>query len=229
MSKTIILYRDSKEINRYLELLNKNGVIIREDDFVNIDISIKGIEEIKPEKILIPISEISSDKISLIEEILSIPALDKPEVYAITEIEEGSFKGFVVSETFNKQLPKPERYELYPPQRELHLTRLPVNKDGIVYFIDNSIILYMTTQGKETHIYTEDKIFTSEDSLKVMESRLRNSGFMKCHRSYIVNLNRIDKITYWNNGVHFLSFKEISERVPVSRKYYKELKQALQI
>ena len=87
----------------------------------------------------------------------------------------------------------------------------------------------MTAHGKDTHIYTEDKKYTSEDSLKKMQNRLENSGFMKSHRSYIVNLNKIDKITYWNNGVHFISFKETDETIPVSRKYYKQLKQALQL
>lgn len=229
MSKTIILYKDRKEVKRYLELLNKNGVLISEDDFVYIDTAINGIEEIRPDKIFIPINEISTNRICLIEEILSKSTINKPDIFAITEMEGESFKGFVVSEAFDKELPKILRYNPEPQQREIHLTRLPVNKDGIVYFIDNEIILYMTTHGKETHIYTEDKIFTSEDSLKVMENRLLNSGFMKCHRSYIVNLNRIDKLTYWNNGVHFLSFKEISETIPVSRKYYKQLKQALQL
>ena len=228
MKKTIILYKDSKDINRYLELLNKNGVFISKEDFVNIDTAIKRIDEIKPDIIFIPFIEISTERLSLIEEILSIPAINKPEIYAITEMDGESFKGFVVSDAFDKNLPQAHK-QTEPIHRELHLTRLPVNKDGIVYFIDNEIILYMTTQGKETHIHTEDKIFTSEDSLKVMENRLVNSGFMKCHRSYIVNLNRIDKLTYWNNGVYFLSFKEINETIPVSRKYYKELKHTLQI
>ena len=229
MSKNIILYKNKNEVNRYLELLNKKGVLIGENDSISIDAALKDVEDIRPDKIFIPIKEISPSRISLIEEILTSSVINKPDIIAITEIEEESFKGFVINEAFNRELPMNQRYNIEHVQKEVHLTRLPVNKDGIVFFIDYKIILYMTAQGKDTHIYTEEKIYTSEDSLKKMQNRLENSGFMKSHRSYIVNLNKIDKITYWNNGVHFISFKETDETIPVSRKYYKQLKQALQL
>ena len=229
MSKNIILYKNKNEVNRYLELLNKKGVLIGENDSISIDAALKDVEEIRPDKIFIPIKEISPSRISLIEEILTSSVINKPDIIAITEIEEESFKGFVINEAFNRELPMNQRYNIEHVQKEVHLTRLPVNKDGIVFFIDYKIILYMTAQGKDTHIYTEEKIYTSEDSLKKMQNRLENSGFMKSHIIYIVNLNKIDKITYWNNGVHFISFKETDETIPVSRKYYKQLKQALQL
>ncbi len=190
MSKVVILYKDVEEINGYIELLIKNGVLISDEDFVYIDGDIKGIEEIKPDKIIIPINEISMN---------------------------------------NKEFSDIQKYNLDSCGRELHLTKLPVNKKGIVHFIDTEAILYMTTHDKETHIHTEDKVFTSDDSLKVMENRLVYSGFMRCHRSYIVNLNRVNKLVYWNNGVYLFSFKEVKERIPVSRIYYKQLKKALQL
>lgn len=109
------------------------------------------------------------------------------------------------------------------------IPRLPVSKEGAVDFIAYEDILYIRVKEKETHILTHSETYICEESLRSLVERLGNSGFIKCHRNYMVNLNKIDKITHWNNGVYLLYFKEIEENIPVNRNYYKNLKKALQL
>jgi len=111
----------------------------------------------------------------------------------------------------------------------LGVNKLPISKDGSVYFINYEDILYINVKGRELNIVTYNATHSCEESLTFIENRLKGNTFMKCHRSYIVNLTKVNKITHWINGVYLLELEGIEEKVPVSRSYYKDLKLVLEI
>lgn len=76
--------------------------------------------------------------------------------------------------------------------------------------IDFSQILYIKAQGDYVEIKTESNSYTVHSALKKLESKLPENIFMKIHRSYIINTNKIVDIE--NNSV--LIGREI---IPVSR------------
>lgn len=109
------------------------------------------------------------------------------------------------------------------------VNKLPISKDGSVYFINYEDILYINVKGRELNIVTYNATHICEESLTFIENRLKGNNFMKCHRSYIVNLTKVNKITHWVNGIYLLELEGIEEKVPVSRSYYKDLKLVLEI
>lgn len=62
--------------------------------------------------------------------------------------------------------------------------------------------------------------------LKAEETLKDNKSIFRCHRSYLVNVNRIDKIEGSSQGYR-LFFKNIEFAVPVSKNYTQKLKELI--
>ncbi len=90
-------------------------------------------------------------------------------------------------------------------------------RKGKIVVLINSI-LYCKADGSSTHIYylKNDKIVSliTSSTLKSMEPLLPIESFYRCHHSYIVNLNFIDKVkSSGRNGVIYLHY---GIEVPIS-------------
>ncbi len=89
-------------------------------------------------------------------------------------------------------------------------------KDGSRYTkLKYSEILFLKAEENYVAFTTADKTILSLSTLKDVEAKLP-SHFMKVHRSYIVNLNKIDTAT-------LEEIKIMQHTIPVSQKYKKEL------
>ena len=54
---------------------------------------------------------------------------------------------------------------------------------------------------------------------------LKENNFYRCHRSFIVNLDKITEIEQWFNSSWILKIKNYATAIPVSRNNIKELKE----
>ena len=95
--------------------------------------------------------------------------------------------------------------------------RLTVYRDGMQYEIVEKDVLFFEADGSTTLIYTINNEYRSEKSLTAWMSILDDRLFYQCHKSYIVNMGKIDKIEkntiIMGNG----------DKVAVSRRQYKLL------
>ncbi|NTV90455.1 MAG: LytTR family transcriptional regulator, partial [Clostridiales bacterium] len=95
---------------------------------------------------------------------------------------------------------------------------------GIV-LLEPSEICYLAAASGKVFIVAKNRKYESWESLKDWEDRLRNlDQFVKCHRSYIVNIDAIDVITPWINNSFNISIKDMPDRIYCSRNYWSELK-----
>jgi DNA-binding LytR/AlgR family response regulator len=90
-------------------------------------------------------------------------------------------------------------------------------------------ICYIEASNKCVHIRTADKRYHSRHMLKYYESKLKNLNFYRVHRSYIVNLAKITRITPKINYYFDIQFQGIEESVPVSRNTVKHLRKLLEL
>lgn len=81
-------------------------------------------------------------------------------------------------------------------------------------------ILYIEVIRKIVTIYTLNKEYQIEISLKNLEKQLLNYNFFRCHNSYLVNLKAINEIK--DKTIIIKDYE-----VPVSRSKYKELQEKL--
>ena len=66
-----------------------------------------------------------------------------------------------------------------------------VNIDKRLIKIDISSINFIQANGDYILIKTEGTNYTVHTTLKKIEDKLPNSSFLKIHRSYIINVNKI--------------------------------------
>lgn len=92
------------------------------------------------------------------------------------------------------------------------------NKKGIQK-INLNEILYFEKEKRKIHVHTEADIVTYYGKFKDMVEQL-DYRFLRCHNSYIVNMNKVKKLS----GKKF--FFEAEGVVPISRSYYSKAKEA---
>ncbi|MEL0644402.1 LytTR family DNA-binding domain-containing protein [Olleya sp. Ti.3.14] len=91
-------------------------------------------------------------------------------------------------------------------------------KDGYdIINLNFSDIRYFVAEGNYVNIYTLTKRFTIRQSLMAVMDKLPTDSFKQTHRSYIVNKNKIERVT--SNAVVINGLD-----IPLSRTYAKQFK-----
>ncbi|MBO5373653.1 MAG: response regulator transcription factor [Lachnospiraceae bacterium] len=88
----------------------------------------------------------------------------------------------------------------------------------ILHNISQREIYYIVTYDSYSEVWTKDKMFRKEDSLKDLEYQLDDTLFFRIHRKYIVNMLYVES---YKNGVVEIQGKSL----PVSRRRRKEFEQ----
>lgn len=144
------------------------------------------------------------------------------EIIFTTAIAQYVFEAYEVKAY--RYLLKPLEYEEIKRQLKLciseylnrhNIVSIESRKETIVLPVDE--ILYAEVQRKEVTIYTKDKTYTIEVSMKKVERKLLNYNFFRCHHSYLVNLKKVNELR--NNSIIINDIE-----IPVSRGKYKEFK-----
>lgn len=103
-------------------------------------------------------------------------------------------------------------------------TKVPVEDGEDIYLIYKRDILYITAAAGEVLVTTLQGTYRSRESLNSWIKKLDSGDFFRCHRSYIVNIEKIEKISPWFNGAYNLKLKYCRDIIPVSRENMKTLK-----
>lgn len=82
-------------------------------------------------------------------------------------------------------------------------------------------IRYMESMRDYVSVYTENERILTLQSLRTFEEQLRHSSLMRVHKSYIVNLDRIDKVERRRIVIG-------DKYIPIGETYQDEVKKRLQ-
>lgn len=100
-------------------------------------------------------------------------------------------------------------------------------EDSVLVNIED--IYYIEALNKDVQIRTKEKFYDSRHSLKYYENKVKNLNFFRPHRSYIINLDKVARISPKMNYSFDLYFKDITDFVPISRSTVKILRQLLEL
>lgn len=64
-----------------------------------------------------------------------------------------------------------------------------------------------------------DGTFVSSDTIEKIESNLKNYGFIRTHKSYIINPGFVTKVEKWADRAYQVSFALVDKVALVSRSY----------
>jgi len=66
--------------------------------------------------------------------------------------------------------------------------------DGKLVRLNNDDILFIESMGDYVKFVTADKKYVTHNTIKNLEEKVNRQCFIKVHRSYIININKIDDI-----------------------------------
>lgn len=103
-----------------------------------------------------------------------------------------------------------------------------INRGDSPHFIKVSKIICITAQGNDSIIHLTDKIkFEIRRALAAWDELLPSDIFRRTHRSNIINLNYVEKISNWSSGTYLIHLRGIEETFKVSQRYAKELRTSI--
>lgn len=108
------------------------------------------------------------------------------------------------------------------------IDRLSVETEGEIFYLPIRDILYVHREENWTKIVTKSRDYETRMTLKELEGKLTPYSFFRIHKSILVNLTYVVRLTPWFNGAYQLELDHREEKLSVSRNYVKELRQRLE-
>lgn len=109
----------------------------------------------------------------------------------------------------------------YIQDKKNNSRQIMIKQEGEDIVIDISDVIYIESLDKNVRIVTSKSEYITRYNISDYEEELKNSGFFRSHRSYLISLSKVKKIV--KNDV--VMDGDIS--LPVSRSNVKALKEAL--
>jgi len=109
-----------------------------------------------------------------------------------------------------------------------HLMKLPIFEKGKILLLDVDRIVFMKSVRNYTAVHTYDKEFLSNLPLGELEKRFEKKLFFRVHRSFMVNLSKIEELSSIRSGRYHIRVDNKEKTViPVSRKGTDKLRKIL--
>lgn len=100
------------------------------------------------------------------------------------------------------------------------------NKEGMS-IVDTSDIILIQREDGATAIYTSRARFVTSDSLGDIEQKLDDSIFLRCHKSYIININYIDRIYPYGRWTYIVKLRDTDRDALMTRESFEKLEKIL--
>lgn len=97
-----------------------------------------------------------------------------------------------------------------------------IKTDGKLIRLNNSDILFIESMGDYVKFVSSDKKYITHNTIKNLEEKVNKQCFLKTHRSYIINVDKIDDI---RENLLFIKGNEI----PISKAHRSEVMKRLNI
>jgi len=109
--------------------------------------------------------------------------------------------------------------------------KINLNSHSIIVGMKNEVkkilvsdIYYIEVDAHRSKIYLKDKMILHGEKISVLENALKEEKFIRCHNSFMVNLNRIEGIVI-KESINYFEL-ENGEFVEISRRRKKEAMEA---
>lgn len=109
--------------------------------------------------------------------------------------------------------------------KETDQDRLLIKGKDRMDFIDKDEIIFAERIDNSTDIHTVSGLYKTSASLADLEQKLTAPGFMRCHKSYIINISMITKIEPYGRWTYTVKFKGTENTALITAEKYNELKE----
>ena len=105
--------------------------------------------------------------------------------------------------------------------------RLLVHREEEQFLLDAAQIVYLETADSRVLVHTAGETYESKQKLYELMEHLRRLSFVQVSKSTIVNLNFVKSIQAEFSGNYRIKLKNRSEKLTLSRKYFREFKERI--
>jgi len=105
-----------------------------------------------------------------------------------------------------------------PLYDEHGVLRISINKKDLLYIesCNNYVLIYYTSNDTI-------KKYLLRNRLKTLENELSNTNIIRCHRTYLVNLEKAKVIRKESDGLYIELDTKDAKEIPVSKSYQKKI------
>ncbi len=206
--------------------------------------AVKAVTELKPDLLLLDIQMPRLDGFEVLElvgrevSVIFVTAYDK---YALRAFEVHAVDYLLkpisperLREALNRARVRLESKQAFPAPEistaarrpGAHLERVAVRDGANVHVIAVSKIDYVEAQDDYVCFHSEGKALLKQQTLADVESGLDPAQFVRIHRSYILNIDRLAKLELYAKDSHAAILRG-GTRLPVSRSGYARLSAVL--
>ncbi|MBF6633299.1 MAG: LytTR family transcriptional regulator DNA-binding domain-containing protein [Planococcus sp. (in: Bacteria)] len=115
-------------------------------------------------------------------------------------------------------------------EAEFKVQKIPTKKNDKVILFNPPEIDYIESINSMAVVHVGGETYSCALTLAELEERLQHYGFFRCHRSYIVNLQKVRELITWTKNSYSLRLTTGQDSVvPLSRTKLVELKKLLNI
>jgi len=104
-----------------------------------------------------------------------------------------------------------------------------LSRDNRIRIMPVEEIHYAMANEKVTDVYSDNGLYTAPYTISELVEKLPEDQFFRCHRSYCVNLKRIEEIIPWMNSTYLLKLTGDDKKVPVSRGNLKKFRALMKL
>lgn len=106
--------------------------------------------------------------------------------------------------------------------------KLPVLDRGKIILVNYGDIIFARTHAGVVEVVTNTGRYIFNGSLAELAERVQNSGLVRVHKSYVVNMDHVQEVIPWFKGTYWLKVADAAHtEIPVSKSQIKEVKEIL--
>ncbi len=144
------------------------------------------------------------------------------EVY---RLDENGLHSVQLEETEEKEAQEIQIEEEAPIVQPIRFEKIPTKVNEKIVLFDPPEIDYIESTEGQTYLHIRGESFPCTFTLNELEERLLAFGFFRCHRSYIVNLQKVREVITWTRNSYSLVLEDTGKSsIPLSKTKMAELK-----
>ena len=113
-----------------------------------------------------------------------------------------------------------------PDQTELEILKIPARSGASTLLFDPGDIDYVESLNKCCYLSVRGSLYQTQQPMYELEETLKKAGFFRCHRSYLVNVQKVDRFEKWTKNSFVLILNNTDKsQIPLSKGRIDEMKE----
>lgn len=114
----------------------------------------------------------------------------------------------------------------FDTEDDVAILKIPVKSGNSTLLFEPGDIDYVESLNKCVYVSVRGTMFQAQNTLYEMEEILKKAGFFRCHRSFLVNIQKVERFEKWTKNSYVLILNnEEGSQIPLSKGRIEEMKE----